>query len=381
MARITIDGSFAAISLKKNIRPDCWDAENGRATGKTREQLELNRIIAQTETSIREIHDRTVETSGYVTAEQIRNELTGVASKADTLLALFEEHNSEYKNRVGIDRKSGTYRVYANSYNHLSGFIGSKYGLKDYPLRQLDMPFINNFDYYLRVDAKLTSNTIINHIVRLKKMVNRAIRQGTIQSDPFKEYVMDKTEHKYRHLSGDELDRILRTEIKIPKVNFVRDMFLFSCFTGLAYIDICNLSEKQLRKTPDGNFWMDVSRQKTEIESNIKLLDIPARIIEKYRSVRKSDKLFNMPAGCVISYNMRKIEKLCDIRHLHFHMARHTFATEVCLTNGVPMETVSKMMGHSSMRSTQIYAEITSRKVGADMKKLAERTKGKHVIN
>ena len=158
-------------------------------------------------------------------------------------------------------------------------------------------------------------------------------------------------------------------------------MFVFSCFTGLAYADMCHLSEKHLRKSSDGNLWLDIPRQKTGVSSNIKLLNIPLKIMEKYRLERKSEKLFNMPSNSFISNYMLDLEKLCGIGRLHFHMARHTFATLICLTNGVPIETISKALGHSDLRSTQIYAEITNQKVGNDMKKVAVRMKGKFKMN
>jgi site-specific recombinase XerD len=380
ICRITVDGDIAQFSMKADANPKNWDVQNGRVKGKSREQVELNRKIEQTEQTIRNIYARIVDTTGYVTAVQIKNELTGVVAKAETLLKLFKEHNEEYEKRVGIDRKRCSYVVYKNSYNHLSQFIKSKFGLDDYPLQRLDMSFINSYDLYLRVDARLKSNSMVPHIIILKKLITRAIRQGTVLRDPFTEYVPDKPEWKYQHLSGEELERIISTHIEPKNVCFIRDMFLFSCFTGLAYSDMCNLSENHLRKTSDGKIRIDIPRQKTGVESNIILLNIPSKIIEKYQPERKSEKLFNMPVGCVISYNMRKIEKLCDIKHLHFHMARHTFATQVCLTNGVPMETISKMMGHSTIRSTQIYAEITGQKIGKDMKKLSARIKGKYTI-
>ena len=381
MGRITVDGSIAAFSLKKDIHPDLWDAQAGKAKGKTREQIELNKLISQTEQNIKDIYERTIETVGFVTAEHIKNELTGVTAKAATLLQLFWEHNEEYKKRVGIDRTAKTYANYENAYGHLSAFIRSKYDLEDYPLKHLDMSFINGYDYYLRVYAKLATNSIIYQIAYLKKMIARAIRQGTLLRDPFKEYVRDKPQRQYRNLSGDELESLLKIKIDVPKLCFVRDMFVFSCFTGLAYADMCHLSEKHLRKSSDGNLWLDIPRQKTGVSSNIKLLNIPLKIMEKYRLERKSEKLFNMPSNSFISNYMRDLEQLCGIRRLHFHMARHTFATLICLTHGVPIETISKALGHSDLRSTQIYAEITNQKVGNDMKKGAVRMKGKFKMN
>jgi site-specific recombinase XerD len=224
----------------------------------------------------------------------------------------------------------------------------------------------------------MTTNTMLGHIIKLKSLVRRAIREGSIRHNPFPEYVQDSQEHRYRHLSVEELERVMNTRIIPPKTCFVRDMFVFSCFTGLAYADVRSLSIANLHTAPDGNLWIDIPRKKTGVESHIRLLDIPAAIIEKYRPERKSDRLFNMPVHCVVTWHMRKLEKLCGISHLHYHMARHTFATEICLNNGVPMETLSRMMGHSTMRSTQIYGEITGRKVKKDMQKLSERTAGKY---
>ena len=346
-------------------------------------KTELNRKIDQTEQSIRDIYRRTVEDSGYVTAELIKNELTGITSKAETLLALFNEHNQEYKKRVGIDRNEASYRAYVNSCNHLTRFILSKYDLSDYPLKQLDMDFIEKYDLYLRVDAGLSSNSIIYHIFYLKKIITRAINQRTIVFDPFAEFVPNKQKWKYKHISKEELERLVSTPIKLraKAVGFIRDMFVFSCFTGLAYADMLQLSEKHLHKLPDGSIFIEIPRRKTEVISNIRLLDIPLTIIEKYRLKRKGDLLFNIPSKSAITSNLRKIEKLCGINHLHFHMARHTFATQICLSNGVSMEALSKIMGHSSMRSTQKYAEITGQKIGEDMKKLAGRIKGKYAIS
>ena len=239
------------------------------------------------------------------------------------------------------------------------------------------MSFINSYDYYLRVEAKNSSNTVSGHVRNLQMIVSRAINQGIIPRNPFPDYVKIKRECKFQHISGEELEKILNTPIQSKSVCFIRDMFVFSCFTGLAYADMCNLSEKHLHKATDGAFWISIPRQKTGVESNIRLLDIAVKIIDKYRSVRKNGLIFNMPSINTVCCHLRKIEKTCNIKHLRYHMARHTFATLVCMTNGVPLETISKMMGHSSMRTTQIYAEITSQKVGEDMKILAKRIKTK----
>jgi len=381
MGRITVDGRIAQFSLKEEAHPDQWDAKSGRARGKSREQIELNRKIEQTEQNIKNIYTQMVDSVGYVTAEQIKNELNGTSVKVESLLKLFMEHNMEYKKRIGIDRAESSYYNYENSFNNLSDFIKLKYEMEDYPLKMLNLEFIDKYDLYLRVDVNLNPNTIARHIIFLKKMIRRAMNQKAILFDPFPEYDPPKQKRTYKHISKEELKRIMTVNIESQSMRFVRDMFVFSCFTGLAYSDMRKLSEKHLRKEPDESIWIDIPRQKTEVESHIRLLDIPLSIIEKYRSERKSDILFHIPGKTEIHNSMRELEKLCGIGHLHFHMARHTFATQICLTNGVSMEALSKMMGHSSMRSTQIYAEITNQKVGEDMKKLVERIKEKNAKN
>jgi len=377
MGRITIDGKIAQFSLKEDIHPDCWDLKKERASGKTREQIALNKKIDQTERSIRDIYAKTVENVGYVTAEQIKNELTGAVTKTEYLLELFKEHNLEYKNRVGKDREDSTYKSYENSYNHLSRFILEKLGKEDYPLKLLNKDFIDEYECYLLSDARLCANSTIKHFVFLKKMITRAMNQKTLLWHPFPDYEIKRQKSKYLHISKETLEKIMTTPIKSKSVCFIRDMFVFSCFTGLAYSDIRNLSEKNLIAKPDGSVWIEIPRYKTDVESHIRLLDIPIAIIEKYRPVRKSDRLFKIPTVSFVSRQMRKIEELCGIDHLHFHMARHTFATLICLSNGVSMKTLSKLMGHTTMNMTKNYGEITNKRVGAEMKKLARRSNNK----
>jgi integrase len=268
-----------------------------------------------------------------------------------------------------------TYKQYKNSFNHLSRFVLIKKELKDYPLKQLDLDFIEDYELYLRVDADLSVGSVLNHIKFLKKIVNRAMSQKTILYDPFPEYEVKKPKSKYLHVSREALERIMSAKIESESVRFVRDIFVFSCFTGLAYADICQICEQHLHQMPDGSIWIEIPRYKTDVESRIRLLEIPIIIIEKYRSERKGERLFNMPSNGIISTNMRKIEEICEIDHLHFHMARHTFATLICLTNGVSMKTLSKLMGHTTMRITKSYGEITPQKVGSEMKNLAKRSK------
>jgi hypothetical protein len=197
MGRITVDGEAAVFSLKEDAHPKSWNAGKGRINGKSKADVALNRKINQTEQSIREIYDRTLAKSGYVTAARIKNELSGVGNKAETLLGLFEEHNREYMQRVGIDRKITSYYHYRNVIQHLTRFIKSKYGLDDYPLKQLDETFIRNFDLYLRTDCRMLCNSVYTLVVRLKIVLKRAVHQGILLRNPFEDFVIGKPLYKF----------------------------------------------------------------------------------------------------------------------------------------------------------------------------------------
>lgn len=380
MGRITIDTQVAQFSAKTDADPDTWDAKAGRSIGRNRQSLEINRTLNRMEQKINGYYTEIVETQGYVTAELVKNALNGIGRKADMLLKLFTEHNEEFKLRIGVNRVQATYYMYLLSYRHLSNFIKQKYYTDDIPLRQLNLNFIDAYDFYLRVDRQMKPHTVSGHIITLKKMTRRAVNQGTLKRDPFGSYLAEQSEKLCRHLKAEEIDRIMQVNIASKQVCHTRDMFIFSTFTGLAYSDMRNLSEKHLRTESDGSLWICINRQKTKTESNIRLLDIPKQIIEKYRPERKSDKIFNMiHLGCICN-NLRKIEKLCDIEHITFHMARHNFGTHITLSQGVPIETVSRMMGHQSIATTQIYAKITNQKVNEDMKLLSNRLTDKYSV-
>jgi site-specific recombinase XerD len=310
----------------------------------------------------------------------VKNALNGIGNKADTLLKLFAEHNEEFKYRVGINRVKNTLYIYTLSYRHLAAFIRQKYETDDIALRKLNLPFIEAYDFYLRAEKQMAQNSISIHIIILKKIIKRAIRQGTLKSDPFFAYVLEQADKKCRHLKAEEIEKIMQVHIKSKRVCHTRDMFVFSCFTGLAYSDLRNLSEKNLKTGEDGGMWLYFKRQKTDTPCYVRLLEIPRLIIEKYSNERKSDKLFNTVACSCISDNLKKISQRCNIEHITFHMARHNFGTHITLSQGVPIETVSKMMGHRSITTTQIYAKITNQKVNEDMKQLSERLADRYTI-
>lgn len=293
----------------------------------------------------------------------------GVGQKPLTLLALFREHNEEFKKRIGVDRIKESYDSYLRSYKHLSAFVQEKRGVEDVLLRSLDRVFYDDFELFLRTDRNLSPKSVHEHLYRLKKMTMRAVSQGTIRRDPYCRLHPELPKRKSRHLKLEDLKTLLTTPVEKPQLQFVRDMFIFSTFTGLAYTDLKKLRVNDITQSEDGSWWIHIHRQKTGTLSSVRLLDIPLKIIEKYREQRKDDKVFNLYSR---TYFIMLAHQLGEVYgfELTFHKARHNFGTHITLSLGVPIETVGKMMGHMRIETTQLYAKVTDRKVDEDMKRL-----------
>ena len=285
-------------------------------------------------------------------------------------MALFREHNEEFKKRIGIDRTKETYKSYVRSYNHLRKFVQEKCGQEDITLRSLDQAFYDAFDLFLRTDRHLQQKSVHEHLYRLKKMTVRAVDQGTLRRDPYCNLHPELPKRKSRHLKLDDLKRLLAEQVADPELQRARDCFIFSTFTGLAYADLKRLSQKHLSQDDEGAWWIHIQRQKTDTESVIRLLDVTMRIIEKYRYERTDDRLLPICTYKKLQRLLRKLGEAYGIEHLTFHTARHNFGTHITLSLGVPLETVSRMMGHKRLVTTQIYAHVTDKKVDEDTKQL-----------
>lgn len=210
------------------------------------------------------------------------------------------------------------------------------------------------------------------HVQRLKHIVQTAVYRGILSFNPFKEFTPLKPKQKQLYLTREELEKLMMTTFDTPNRNFTRDMFLFSAFTGICYCDMCNLRESNIVKADDGSLWIETKRQKTGTPENVRLLDIAITIIEKYKGMAPDRKLFPMLHNTSFNPHLKKIAKQCGIdRNLCFHQARHTFASVVCISQGVPIETVSKIMGHRNISTTQRYAKITQEKIDRDVTALS----------
>lgn len=301
-----------------------------------------------------------------------------MASGQETLLAWFRTHNENFDQRVGVNRKKGSATSYWYALGHLTKFLKAKYKLSDIPFTALDRSFIEKYDLHLRIACGVSPGTIVLLTTRLITIVGYAIAEGILTADPFAGYEPERPERQQKYLTREELDSLMNTPLTLPKHYLIRDLFLFSCYTGIPYGDMRKLTDEDIVVAEDGEVWIKTTREKTGIEYEILLLELPLQILERYRGTASKGRLLPMYDNTTMNRELKLIAATCNIdRKLVFHCGRHTYASEITLSQGVPIETVSRMLGHSQITTTQIYAKITDSKIDEDMKALEERIAGR----
>ena len=370
MAKLNIGKySEAAFSVKMRVPQSRW--ASGRASGKSVAAKEINNRLDEIRAMALGIYMEQSAVRERVTADEVKSILLGMASEQETLLSYFRQFIGNFEKRVGINRAEGSLKAYRNAYNHIARFLQVRYKLSDIPFSALDRSFIDKYDLYLRTERNLAPGTIINLTVQLKTVVGEAIADGIITASPFLGYEPVRPKAVQKFLTAEELHRIMTTPLHRQTLYHVRDMFLFSCFTGIPYGDMRLLTKENLSLAEDGTWWIKSARQKTKVEFEIPLLDLPLQILNKYRDTAPDGKLLPMYCNSMLNLYLKEIARICNIdRPLVFHTARHTYATEITLSHGVPLETVSKMLGHSQIETTQIYAKVTDDKIDADTRVL-----------
>ena len=292
------------------------------------------------------------------------------------LLAFFGRHNDEFAAKVGFSRARETYARYQVVFRHLAAYIRKRYRKEDIPLQDIRAAFVNGFDAWLRTECRLSPNSVWAYMIVLKHILALARNEGLMTHNPFASYINSYTPVDRGYLSEEELVALMEVKPATRVEEQVRDLFIFSAFTGLSYIDIKALLEDHVRKFFDGNWWIVVRRHKTQVESYVRLLDVPLRLIEKYRGTMPDGRVFPVPSNNCCNENLHHLAARCAIRtHVTFHVGRHTFAT-LALNRGMPVETLSRILGHTNIRTTQIYAKITNKKISEDMARLAQGLSG-----
>lgn len=377
MCRITVDGGVAQFSCKLDINPDLWDTKSGRASGRSEAATKANRALDKIRVGVNRHYQEVADRDSYVTAEKVKNSFLGLEMRYKTLLKVFAQHNEDFAKQVGKMKSVRSYWKYCTVYNHLAEFIKTRYRMSDIALKELTPAFITDFELFLRTEKNHSTNTVWSYMMPLRRMVAIAQNNGWLVRDPFCDYSISPESTKRGYLSKEEIQTLMNATFAEPSYELIRDLFLFCTFTGLTYVDMYNLTRDNLQTSFDGHLWIKTKRQKTGVESNIRLLDVPKRIIDKYSGTASGDKLLPVPCYANIRNSIKAIGKFCGLeRPVTWHQSRHSYATSVCLSNGVPIETVSKMLGHSSIKTTQIYAKITDERISRDMDALTQRLSG-----
>lgn len=376
MCRITVNGTATCFSTKLNVNPKQWNVKEGKTFGRNADSRLLNSKIKTIRKSVSKHYEDVFNGIGPLTAERVKIAYLGFDRYNRTLLQVFESHNREYEQLVknGV-RELSTYRRYCSVYKYLEDFLFYQYKLKDIALIDIRSCFITDFELYLRKKRKCSNNTVCIYITPLKKMISIAQSNGWMDYNPFSSYHIPVQRKDREYLTMDEVETIINAVfIKYKKsYELIRDLFIFCTFTGVSYIDLANLTKENLKKN-DNETWLCFQRHKTGIMCNIPLLQIPLDILAKYQNKNKKGVLFPVPTYQTLLTGIKKIAKMCGIKkHLTWHISRHTFATEICLLNGVPIETISRMLGHTDVKTTQIYAKISNTIVHRDMANLSER--------
>lgn len=373
MCRITVNGKISQFSCKLDVEEKTWNIELGRVSGRSTVAQETNRMLDKIRVGINKAYQDIYDKDNYVTAEKVRNAFLGMGMNHETLLAVFRQHNEDYEKQVGKIKSLRSYWKYCIVYKHLEEFIKQRYKVSDIALKELAPAFITDFELFLRTEKNHCNNTVWSYMMPFRSIIFTAINNGWLQRDPFYAYSITKEETKRGFLSKEEINLLIKGTFKKPSYTLIRDLFIFCTFTGLSWTDMANLTKENLQTSFDGHLWIKTNRQKTGTESNIRLLDVAKHIIEKYDGMTDDDKLLPVPCYVNCKNSIKVIAKKCGIeKNVTWHISRHTYATTVCLSNDVPIETLSKMLGHRSIRTTQIYAKITAEKVSRDMEKLSK---------
>ena len=369
--RITVDGKRSEITTNRECNPEKWNNKSGRLVGNKEEVKSFNSFLDNLQAKVYEAHRYLSENEKLITAETLKHRMIGKAEKAHMLIDIFRDHNSKMAALVGKDFACGTLERYKTSLSHTQEFLNSQYNISDIDIKKIDHSFIAGYDFFLRSTHSCANNTAVKYISNFGKIIRICLSNGWITVDPFANYKGKIKTVDRVYLSKDELQRMADKRFEIDRLGQVRDIFLFCCFTGLAYVDVKKLKTLQITKGLDGEQWIFINRQKTEGRSAIPLLPTAVKLIEKYSNhplcVNKCMPL-PVPSNQKMNGYLKEIAAMCGIdKILTSHIARHTFATTITLSNGVPIETVSKMLGHSSLKQTQHYAKILDLKVCADM--------------
>ena len=372
MGRVTINGSVAQFSCKQTIAKELWDAKGNRAKGKSWEAGDINLALDNIKAQIIRHYQRLSDREAFVTAEMVRNAFQGLGTEYETLLGAFDKDNESFKKRIGIDRAKGSYQVRVRSRNHLAAFIRKRYRRSDISMLELTPDFIKEYEIYLSTDAGLHNASVWSNCMWLKTIVAKAHYNGLTPRNPFAQYRVNQNVKEREYLTEDEIKTVITHEFANRKLAYIRDLFVFASFTALSFVDIKELTTDDIAEV-NGETWILSKQHKTKVNFQVKLLDIPLQIIKRYERFQKNGLVFPNLNYWSICKPLKQMIRECGIsKNISFHSSRHGFAT-LALSKGVPIESVSRVLGHTNITTTQKYCKITTEKIDKDLTMFADR--------
>lgn len=379
LLRITVGGSQVSTTVQHRVHPKEWDVKRGMPIPRVHNEQLIDYLETIKHRAIA-IHNELLMHHEVVSPEMVRDVLSGSHPSASQhmFLQIWEDHNDRLKGMIDRQCSLTLWQKHTTTRKYFSQFLRTEMRRQDIHVKLLRLDVVERFYSYLRSTMGLGHNTSIKHMQSMKKIVLRARKNGWLRVDPFDGFSMRMEERQRPFLTPEELEAIESRNFDIPRIQLVRDLFLFSCYTGFAYIDVANLTKGHLDRTPDGMWWLRKPRQKTKLNAQVPVLKPAMEIIERYANLKRMPseaRIFQVISNQKLNAYLKELADICGIeKNLTFHVARHTFATTVILQNGVSVESLSRMMGHKDIKTTQHYARIVDRKLADEMRGLALRT-------
>lgn len=375
--RVTIGGKRIEVTTRKSVRAEKWQSKLGKVKPDSEETRAINAHFDMLKKQVYDYESLLIKEGLPVNADNMRNKLLGVEEKQRSLVKIFEDHNKQIETLVGKEFAPGTLERYKTSLKHTIDFLKWKYNVSDVDIRSVNHAFITDYEFYLRTVRNCANNSAVKYIKNFGKIIRICLANGWIEKNPFANWKSKTKEVERVFLTEEELQILADKNLHGVRLGQVRDIFVFSCYTGLAYADVKKLDSSQISVGIDGGKWIFSARQKTDTKFNIPLLPMAESILNKYvdnPQCLNKGKLLPVLSNQKMNAYLKEIADLCGVnKELTYHTARHTFATTVTLSNGVPIESVSKMLGHKDIKITQHYAKILDKKVSIDMNLLKEK--------
>jgi site-specific recombinase XerD len=376
MLRISIAGQLSEIQLKRAVKPNLWNQNKERCTGKDAASLEINRYLESVKLRLFEIHRKMEEEGKLINPMEIKRKFLGLDEEHKMFFQVFQEHNDKCRELIGKDYAKVTVSRFDTCLKYFREMSIAQYQRKDIPLKEVTNGMIHDYIHFLKAEKGLQENTVIRYMKTVKKVLNIAVNYDWIQKNPFGNIRFHEKEVNKEFLTKEELETLRTKTFEIPRLELVRDVFLVQCWTGLAFIDVSELKEEHLVPDNEGNLWIRKERHKTGIMCNVPLLDVPMKIIEKYKEhplCQKRGILLPVLSNQKMNSYLKEIADMCRIKkNLSTHTGRHTFCSVVTLANGVSLENIAKMVGHTNTRMTVRYAKVLDQSILRDMQSVKE---------